>query len=77
MTILNDKQKKLAGTALIVLSVAPQVLFAIGTFYPPAAIAATVLQKLLSFGQDNVAGFFQGGYVGAGGTLLKKTDPDA
>lgn len=77
MLVLTDKQKKIVGSALVVLSVAPQVLFAIGSFYPPAAIAAAILQKALSFGQDNIAGIFQGTFAAGGGNLLKSTDPDS
>lgn len=75
MITLDNKTKKYLGRALVFLSVTPQILFAVGAVYPPAAVAAVAVQKLISLLDSVQPGAVQGGLAAAGVALSEKVDP--
>lgn len=76
MFTLSEKQKRAIGKGLLFLSVTPQVLFAIGSVYPPAAVWAVAVQSLLSFADSIQPGVVQGSLAYAGAKTLAKSEPE-
>ena len=74
MVKLPDQYKKIFGYLLIGISVTPQVLFAIGAAYPPAAAAAIAVQNVLQL-IGIQPGLVQAASGVGGGAILQKVDP--
>ena len=74
--ILTEKQKRAVGKGLLALSVTPQILFAIGAVWPPAAAAAVAVQSFLSLFETIQPGLVQGSLAYAGAKTLSTSQPE-
>lgn len=70
---LKDKLKTVFHYGLIGLALTPQILFAVGAVYPPAAAWAVALQNILSLGGQIQPGATQVTLAAAGAKLLRDT----
>lgn len=74
----KSKLKVALHYGLIGLALTPQVLFAVGAVYPPAAAWAVMLQKLLSLGSEDVQpAIAQVVFAGFGAKGLRNAPPKA